>query len=140
MKYYSYCGCSMMGCLVELIYASSRWTNKGYKNLFRSRKDCLTREVWWCQASNRICSGKWFFILAWEITENAIALWSQECLEIQKQANIFLILGNEVDGVMQSTLDLVDRVVYIPMKWIKESLNVWQSSAIFMWELNGSRI
>ena len=29
-----------------------------------------------------------FFILAWEITENAIALWSQEFLELQKQANI----------------------------------------------------
>lgn len=77
-----------------------------------------------------------FFILAWEITENAIALWSQEFLELQKQANILLVLGNEVDGVMKSTLDLVDRVVYIPMKWIKESLNVWQASAIFMRELN----
>ncbi|MCK9466871.1 MAG: hypothetical protein M0P94_00940 [Candidatus Absconditabacterales bacterium] len=76
-----------------------------------------------------------FFIIAGEITKNAIALGSNECLEIQKEKNILLVLGNEIDGVMSSTLDLLDKVVYIPMKGIKESLNVGQSSAIFMWEL-----
>lgn len=78
-----------------------------------------------------------FFVLAWEITKDAISLdlvKSEEWI-VENQGNIVLILWNEVDGVLKSTLDVADRIVYIPMKWVKESLNVGQSAAIFMWEL-----
>ena len=72
-----------------------------------------------------------FDVLAWEITPNAIDL-----AKYQKTGkNIMLILWNEVDGVQKKTLEMVDAVVYIPMQWIKESMNVGQSSAIFMREL-----
>lgn len=77
-----------------------------------------------------------FFVLAWEITQEALSLASDKLESVKQLDNIILILWNEVDGVLKSTLDAVDRVVYIPMKWIKESLNVWQSAAIFMWALN----
>jgi tRNA G18 (ribose-2'-O)-methylase SpoU len=40
-----------------------------------------------------------------------------------------------VDWVMEKTLKEVDAVVEIPMQWIKESMNVGQSTAIFMREL-----
>ncbi len=70
-------------------------------------------------------------ILAWEITDGAIDL---DKLEWQKTKKM-LVLWNEVDGVLNSTLELVDYVVYIPMNWVKESMNVGQSAAIFMWEL-----
>jgi tRNA G18 (ribose-2'-O)-methylase SpoU len=49
--------------------------------------------------------------------------------------NKLVILWNEVDWVLNSTLDTVDKIVYIPMSWVKESMNVGQSAAIFMWEL-----
>ena len=42
------------------------------------------------------------------------------------------MFGNEVEGVLTSTLEQVDQIVYIPMQGIKESLNVGQTSAIFM--------
>ena len=72
-----------------------------------------------------------FDVLAWEITPNAIDL-----AKYQKTGkNIMLILWNEVDGVQKKTFETVDAVVYIPMQWIKESMNVGQSSAIFMREL-----
>lgn len=72
-----------------------------------------------------------FDVLAWEITPNAIDL-----AKYQKTGkNIMLILWNEVDGVQKKTLETVDAVVYIQMQWIKESMNVGQSSAIFMREL-----
>jgi tRNA G18 (ribose-2'-O)-methylase SpoU len=72
-----------------------------------------------------------FDVLAWEITPDAIDL-----AKYQKTGkNIMLILGNEVDGVQKKTLETVDVVVYIPMQWVKESMNVGQSSAIFMREL-----
>jgi tRNA G18 (ribose-2'-O)-methylase SpoU len=44
-----------------------------------------------------------------------------------------------VDGVMEKTLKEVDAVVEIPMQWIKESMNVGQSTAIFMRELRKSK-
>ena len=76
-----------------------------------------------------------FVVLAWEITETAVALDLIENTELVVERNIVLILWNEVDGVLKSTLDMVDKIVYIPMKWIKESLNVGQSAAIFMWAI-----
>jgi tRNA G18 (ribose-2'-O)-methylase SpoU len=72
-----------------------------------------------------------FNVLAWEITPDAIDLAKYE----KTWKNIMLILWNEVDWVQQKTLETVDAVVYIPMQWIKESMNVGQSGAIFMREL-----
>jgi tRNA G18 (ribose-2'-O)-methylase SpoU len=37
---------------------------------------------------------------------------------------------------MEETLQQVDEVVHIPMLGSKESLNVGQAAAIFMWELD----
>lgn len=74
-----------------------------------------------------------FLVLAWEITQNAVPL--NDLWKISDN-NIVLILWNEVDWVLKSTLDVVDNVVFIPMKWLKESINVGQSAAIFMWEFS----
>ncbi len=76
-----------------------------------------------------------FKIIAAEVYEWAIDLdkYSQT---IKSDENLAVIFGNEVDWILKSTLEIVDAVVYIPMKWIKESLNVGQTSAIFMRELN----
>lgn len=63
-----------------------------------------------------------FFVLAGEITEEAISLSSDNLESVKQLDNIVLILWNEVDGVLNSTLDAVDKVVYIPMN---ESKNHW---------------
>jgi len=74
----------------------------------------------------------WLEIIAAELTENSVSLGEYVC----KSENwIVVIFGNEVDGVMPKTLKEVDWVVEIPMQWIKESMNVGQSTAIFMREL-----
>lgn len=74
----------------------------------------------------------WLEIIAAELTENSVSLGEYVC----KSENwIAVIFGNEVDGVMTKTLKEVDGVVEIPMQWIKESMNVGQSTAIFMREL-----
>jgi len=68
-------------------------------------------------------------IIAAEITSQAIALADF----VQKHiSDVAVVFGNEVDGVLSTTLKTVDHVVYIPMKGIKESINVGQTSAIFM--------
>ena len=74
----------------------------------------------------------WLEIIAAELTENSVSLWEYVC---KSDNGIVVIFGNEVDGVMDKTLKEVDNVVEIPMQWIKESMNVGQSTAIFMWEL-----
>ena len=74
----------------------------------------------------------WLEIIAAELTEDSVSLSDFSCSSNEWIAVIF---WNEVDWVMKKTLKEVDAVVEIPMQWIKESMNVGQSTAIFMWEL-----
>jgi tRNA G18 (ribose-2'-O)-methylase SpoU len=74
----------------------------------------------------------WLEIIAAELTENSVSLWDYVC---KSEKWIAVIFWNEVDGVLDSTLKEMDAVVEIPMQWIKESMNVGQSTAIFMREL-----
>ena len=71
-------------------------------------------------------------VIAAELTEDSILLWEYSC---ESENWVAIIFWNEVDWVMEKTLKEVDRVVEIPMQWIKESMNVGQSTAIFMREL-----
>lgn len=71
----------------------------------------------------------WLLVIAAEITETSVSLAT---LKKGEHIGIAIIFWNEVDGVLDSTLKLVEQVVHIPMCGIKESLNVGQSSAIFM--------
>ncbi len=70
-------------------------------------------------------------VIAAELTENAKDLGEFKT----EKDNIAIIFWNEVEGVLENTLKEVDTVVKIPMQWIKESMNVGQSTAIFMREL-----
>lgn len=73
----------------------------------------------------------WCHVIAAEVTDHAQDLTSYKC----REKSFAVVLWNEVVGVDQSTLDMVDDVVFIPMQGHKESLNVGQTAAIFMWEL-----
>ncbi len=72
---------------------------------------------------------QWLLVIAAEITKDSISL---DSLKSDNHPGAAIIFWNEVDGVLDSTLKLVDRVVHIPMHGVKESMNVGQSSAIFM--------
>jgi len=74
----------------------------------------------------------WLEIIAAELTEDSVSLWDYVC---KSEKWIAVIFWNEVDGVLDSTLKEMDAIVEIPMQWIKESMNVGQSTAIFMREL-----
>jgi 23S rRNA (guanosine2251-2'-O)-methyltransferase len=68
-------------------------------------------------------------VIAAEIMPDAIDLAG---FSKTKTSDVAIVFGNEVDGVLSSTLKIVDHVMYIPMQGIKESINVGQTSAIFM--------
>ena len=74
----------------------------------------------------------WISVIAAEIAPEAVSLTNYKREEKQSLAIIF---GNEVEGVLPQTLKAVDKVVFIPMQGVKESLNIGQSSAIMMREL-----
>lgn len=72
----------------------------------------------------------WYVHLAAEITGDAISLDSYI-----SPKPVCLWMGNEVTWVEQETLATVDSVVMIPLRGMKESMNVWQAAAICMWHI-----
>ncbi len=79
-----------------------------------------------------------FCVVAGEIAENAISIVDFREKFFQKfpeKSGLAVVLGNEVTGVENSTLALVDAVVEVPGTGVKESLNVGQAAAIFCREL-----
>lgn len=71
-------------------------------------------------------------LIAAETGKNSISLKDFNFKKIKKEFAI--ILWNEVEGILPESLNKSDYIIKIPMNGEKESLNVWQSSAIFMWE------
>ncbi len=57
---------------------------------------------------------------------------SEDINTVDFKAPIALIVGNEVDGLDLETLKKVDKVVHIPMRGKKESLNVSVAGGIAM--------
>lgn len=86
----------------------------------------------------KVAHGMWLKVVAAELTEDSVSL-SDFSSSFQNQEWIAVIFGNEVDGVMDQTLKSVDAIVKIPMQGTKESMNVGQSTAIFMRELRKNK-
>lgn len=76
-------------------------------------------------------------ILIWaEITDSSLSILNLEkIIDFKENKDIAIVFGNEVEWVIPATLQKLDYVFHIPMNGQKESLNVWQSSAIFMYEI-----
>lgn len=51
----------------------------------------------------------------------------------KETSSIAFIMGNEVDGVSQEVLEIVDTIVFIPMLGKKESLNVSTTAGIVLY-------
>lgn len=73
----------------------------------------------------------WCHVIAAEVTADAKNLDGY----VYGNWSIAVIFWNEVVGVDAETLAVVNDVVFISMQGHKESLNVGQTAAIFMWEL-----
>ena len=69
------------------------------------------------------------------IVASEIWVWWKDIRKFDFDWDIAIVFWNEKTWILRQTLELVDDIVFIPMIWKKESLNVWQSAAIFMWEV-----
>ncbi len=75
---------------------------------------------------------KKFLIVALEQSKKSV-----DYKKVKPKGNFVLIMGNEVDGVKPTTLSLCDKVVEIPMKGIKESLNVSVATGVALYRMLG---
>lgn len=71
-------------------------------------------------------------IFAIEQTDNSIPLCD---FNFDLNASIAIVLGNEVDGVQQSIIDVCDGTIEIPQFGTKHSLNVAVCGGIVLWHL-----
>jgi len=76
----------------------------------------------------------WYTLISAEISEKSSPLSERKNTE-QK---ICVIVGNELLGVEESSMEQSDQILHITMKGKKASVNVGQAAAIFMWELWGN--
>jgi 23S rRNA (guanosine2251-2'-O)-methyltransferase len=73
-----------------------------------------------------------FSVFAVEQAVNSIQLNQFEL----KTPKIALVLGNEVTGVEQSTIEICDGCLEIPQSGMKHSLNVSVAAGIVLWEVS----
>ena len=55
--------------------------------------------------------------------------------KIRRRQKMLVVLGNEVEGVSRTFLDLADEIAEIPMRGRKESLNVSVAAGIFLFRI-----
>lgn len=73
-----------------------------------------------------------YYIVAVEQDKKSVSLFD---LKPPKNKKLALVLGNEVRGLSKSALALCDKIVEIPMRGKKESLNVSVAAGIAMFML-----
>src|SRR4051794_1232736 len=73
-----------------------------------------------------------YTILAVEQTEGSISL---EKFSTINASNIAVVFGNEVEGVSNEVLKLVDGSIEIPQLGMKHSLNISVAAGIVLWEI-----
>jgi tRNA G18 (ribose-2'-O)-methylase SpoU len=74
-------------------------------------------------------------IVALEQAKNSLAP-SEVKTELISDQNVALVIGNEIHGVDEATLNSADYIMEIPMHGTKESLNVSVATGIALYELS----
>ena len=72
-------------------------------------------------------------IFVWaELTQDAVSIYD---FKKNIKWNVCILMWNEVKGISLETMEQLDMISFIPMKWIKESMNVCEAASIFMYEI-----
>jgi 23S rRNA (guanosine2251-2'-O)-methyltransferase len=73
-----------------------------------------------------------YYIVAVEQAENSTAL---QHLEIKNNEKYALVFGNEVNGVSDEVMQVIDTCVEIPQFGTKHSFNIVVSAGIVLWDI-----
>lgn len=75
---------------------------------------------------------KGYYVYAVEQAAESISL---EKITVKPRENIAIVMGNEVEGVQDDVLMMVDGCLEIPQAGMKHSLNISVAAGIVLWEL-----
>jgi 23S rRNA (guanosine2251-2'-O)-methyltransferase len=122
--------------LLEAIYITGYTAKPPHKEI---KKTALGAEdtVSWSYFENAALAIKQlreqgYKVFAVEQVENSISL---EKFKSNPNDKIAVILGNEVTGVEQSTIEQCDGTIEIPQLGMKHSLNIATAAGVVLWEL-----
>lgn len=76
--------------------------------------------------------GKGYRVYAVELAHNSLKLGTDM---VATDKPVALVLGNEIEGVQESVMELCDGFLEIPQSGTKHSLNVSCAASIAIWEL-----
>jgi len=75
-------------------------------------------------------------IISAELTENSIDIYDLNKKDFKGKEWICIVMWNEINGVSDEVINKSDLLVQIPMRWMKESLNVSVAAWIIMYAIN----
>lgn len=76
---------------------------------------------------------EWYEIWSVELDERSLDY--KDLINQSENKKVCLVMWNEVSGVNKKILDISEKIVIIPMKWKKESLNVSVAAWIVMFAI-----
>lgn len=103
-----------------------------------SEKSVLYKKIYSLGKFLDQCKSEGLLIVAMELTKNSM-VYTDLILTSQEFDRTILLVGNEKRGLSKAILDRADKVIMIPMKGIKESLNVSVAFAIGAFHLRDTR-
>ena len=74
--------------------------------------------------------------MGYEVCSLEISEKSETIFEVEKKDKMAIILGNEVSGISKEAEGLSSKIIEIPMRGKKESLNVAVTAGIAMFYLS----
>ena len=80
----------------------------------------------------RALKEKGYRVYAVELAHDSLKLGTDT---VATDKPVVLVLGNEIDGVQESVMELCDGFLEIPQSGTKHSLNVSCAAAIVIWEM-----
>lgn len=111
------------GAGIEKLYICGYTACPPRKEIDKTALGSTESVLWeWCQSAKEAINElktKGYMIVALEHTNKSVSIW-----EASFRFPLCLVMGNEVEGVSQETLDACDAAIEIPMYGIKQSLNV----------------
>ncbi len=120
---------------LEIIYLCGITATPPHREILKTALGATESVHWeyWKTAESAVkkLRSEGFQVLA---VEQALGSTALQKFETQEGAKYALIFGNEVNGVSDEALDLVDGVIEIPQFGTKHSLNIAVSIGIVVWD------
>jgi tRNA G18 (ribose-2'-O)-methylase SpoU len=78
---------------------------------------------------------KWEWYKVWSVEIDERSVDYKELFKEQEK-NVVLVMWNEKAWITKKVLDISDKIIIIPMRWQKESLNVSVAAGIVMYAVS----